>query len=135
LLGGSLCFRHNFGSWSYVHSLTMDDHKLALIMFFDLPPICIFFLYALWSCKAFTQKNESVLSNFFKSNENPHDFSPLRSIINLNQSHCLKQVQVEARFNHILIWIVIILPCNLSILVDCPLLLLMCQMYQQSMLF
>jgi hypothetical protein len=42
----------------------------------------------------------------------------LWSIINLNQSHCLKHIQVETRFNHILIWTVIILACSLSVLVD-----------------
>jgi hypothetical protein len=47
----------------------------------------------------------------------------LWSLLNLNQSHFLQQVQMAARLDLILISIIVILLCSLFVLVDYPLML------------
>ncbi len=54
----------------------------------------------------------------------------LWSLLNVNQSHFLQQVQMATRFNQIMISIAIILLCNFFVLLDCPFMLLLWLIFQ-----
>jgi len=89
------------------------------------PPLASFFIYIFLSwremqtptiswrtlcCLTFSSPIKILKTLFF-----------LWSLLNLNQSHFLQQVQVAVRLNLILFLIIIILLCSLFVLVDCPL--------------
>ncbi len=106
--------------------INSDVHKLALILFFNLPLLLFLYIFS-WverQCKHQQFHKWTLCCLTFSSpTKILRTFLLLWSLLNLNQSHFLQQVQMAARLDLILISIIVILLCSLFVLVDYPLML------------
>jgi hypothetical protein len=117
----------------------INSSQIAIFVFFNLPLFLFLFVYIYliwkaWMAHVERTRKKLMLLNFFKSSRTHDDTCLFCSLLNLNPSHFLQQVQVAIRLSQILISIIVILWCNLFVPVDCPLMLLLWQIFQRSML-